>query len=106
MTQKQKEEAAKAKIEDKGKTSNPTGNGGKNESRPTSPVTPTAPVQNPPTTKPVAPVNPVKPNNKKGNDVQKNVDKKQKEKENPLPIPQPEPGNSGLSQDEIDALKK
>ena len=106
MTQKQKEEAAKAKIEDKGKTSNPTGNGGKNESRPTSPVTPTAPVQNPPTTKPVAPVNPVKPNNKKGNDVQKIVDKKQKEKENPLPIPQPEPGNSGLSQDEIDALKK
>ena len=106
MTQKQKEEAAKAKIEDKGKTSNPTGNGGGNESRPTSPVTPTAPVQNPPTTKPVAPVNPVKPNNKKGNDVQKIVDKKQKEKENPLPIPQPEPGNSGLSQDEIDALKK
>lgn len=106
MTQKQKEETAKAKIEDKGKTSKPTGNGGKNESRPTSPVTPTAPVQNPPTTKPVAPVNPVKPNNKKGNDVQKIVDKKQKEKENPLPIPQPEPGNSGLSQDEIDALKK
>ncbi len=98
MTQKQKEEAAKAKIEDKGKTSNPTGNGGKTDSRPASPVTPTAPVQNPPATKPITPV---KPNNKKGNDVQKIVDKKQKEKENPLPIPQSDPSTNGMSVEDI-----
>lgn len=98
MTQKQKEEAAKAKIEDKGKTSNPTGNGGKNESRPTSPVTPTAPVQNLPSAKPVTPV---KPNNKKGNDVQKIVDKKQKEKDNPLPIPQPKKDDGGVTPEDL-----
>ena len=106
MSQKQKEEAEKVKTDEKGKTSNPTGTGGTTDFRPNTPTTPSAPNQNPPATKPVVPVNPSKPNPKKGNDVQKIVDKKQKEKEKPLPIPQPESGNSGLSQDEIDALKK
>lgn len=106
MSQKQNEEAQKVKADEKGKTSNPTGTGDKTEPRPNTPTTPSAPVQNPPATKPVVPVNPSKPNPKKVYDVQKIVDKKQKEKDNPLPISQPESGNSGLSQDEIDALKK
>lgn len=106
MSLKQKEEAEKVKTDEKGKTSSPSGTGNKTVTRPNTPPAPSAPVQNPPATKPVAPVNPSKPNSKKGNDVQKIVDKTQKEKENPLPIPQPESGNSGLSQDEIDALKK
>ena len=106
MSQKQKEEAQKVKTDEKGRTSNPTGTGGKTESRPTTTTTPSAPAQNPPATKPVVPVPPSKPNPKKGNDVQKIVDKKQKKMDNPLPVPQPESGNSGLSQDEIDALKK
>ena len=86
MSQKQKEEAEKVKTEGKGKTSNPTGTGGKTEPRLNTPTIPSAPVQNPPTTKPVVPVNPSKPGSKKGNDVKKIVDKKQEE--NPLPIPQ------------------
>lgn len=106
MSQKQKEEAEKVKTDEKGKTSNPTGTGVKQPPVPNTPPPPSAPVQNPPAAKPVVPVNPSKSNPKKGNDVQNIVDKKQKEKENPLPIPQPESGNSGLSQDEIDALKK
>lgn len=87
MNQKQKEEVEKVKKEGKGKTSNPTGTGGKTEARPNT-TTPSAPVQNPPATKPVVPVNPSKSGSKKGNDVKKIVDKKQEDKENPLPIPQ------------------
>lgn len=106
MSQKQKEETEKVKTDEKGKTSKPVGTGSKTKTRPDTPAVPSAPDQNPPAAKPVAPVNPSKSNPKKGNDVQKIVNKKQKEKDNPLPIPQPESGNSGLSQDEINALKQ
>ena len=105
MSLKQKEEAEKVKTDEKGKTSNPSGTGSKTVTRPNTPPAPPSPVQNPPATKPVAPVNPSKPNSKKGNDVQKIVDKKQKEKENPLPIPQPEPGANGMTQKEIENAK-
>jgi len=41
------------------------------------------------------------PNNKKGNDVQKIVDKKQKEKDNPLPIPQPKKDDGGVTPEDL-----
>ena len=101
MSQKQKEDAEKVKTDEKGKTSNPTGTGGKTATRPNTPTTPSAPVQNPPAFKPVAPANPSKPNPKKGNDVQKIVDKKQKEMENPLPIPQQKKEESGTPPEDL-----
>ena len=101
MNQKKKEEVEIVKKDEKGKTSNPTGTVNKTVTSPDTPTPPSAPVKNPPVTKPVAPVNPSTSNSKKGNVVQKIVDKKQKEKETTLPIPQPEPSSNGMSVEDI-----
>lgn len=78
ITQKGKGEVEKVKTEKKGQTSKPTGNGGKTGSQSTTPIAPTEPVKTSPTNKTITP--PSKPNTKKGNDVEKAIDKASKKK--------------------------
>lgn len=110
MNQKQKEVAKKVKIDEKGKTSNPTGTGSKTVTRPNTPTTPSAPVQNSPDVNSVKSVVSSKSNTNKGSNNVKNIINNNKPEDKTSPKPEPEtvdPSTSGkgMSQEDINKLK-
>lgn len=94
----------KTKTEQKGQTSKPTGTGGKTGSQPAPPITPTEPVKAPPANKVITPS--PKPNTKKGNDVEKAVEKASKKKGQIPDALQEKPKESTITIEDVPKLSQ